>query len=383
MKTINLHIYPTNIKLENRILKETLSIAKLNLFDSIVIVGIKEAGDKERDQLDDIREIHLISLKTDALPPGQFWKIFKYLELFLKILSLFKSENVVAVNCHSLYILPVGMLFKICKKSKIIYDAHELETEVAMSKVRKATSKIVERLLIYHADIIIVVNDSIADWYKSHYKLKIVNVIKNYPAKQDAVLKQSNILKEQFNIGDNQILYIFQGMLSELRGVDILLRVFSQLDTRIHIVFMGSGPMQKLIMRDAEKYPNIHYKTAVSPGEIVQYTSSADVGLNILRNTCLNNYYSLPNKIFEYIISGLPVIVSDFPEMGKIVDDNNIGWKVPVDEASIINLIKSISKHDIAEKRWNALKCRGKFIWDTEDKVLSAVYTQYFRQYLS
>ena len=380
MKTINLHIYPTNIKLESRILKETASLAKLKLFDNIIIVGIREDGDKESERLDDIREIRLISLKTKILPKGSFWKVFNYIEWFLRIILTYNKENIKSVNCHVLSVLPLGIFFKIFKNSKVIYDTHELETETEqISKARKLILKIVERRLINHVDGVIVVSDSIADWYKTGYKLKQVDIVRNIPYKQDNDLPQSKILKDKFNIRDNEMLFIFQGVLSKYRGVDILLNVFSRLDAQRNIVFMGYGPMQPIIKTYEERHPNIHFQPAVSQSEVAKYTSSADVGLSILENTCLSIYYSLPNKLFEYIVSGLPVIISDLPEMAKIVDDNDIGWKVPVDEESIIKLIKGISLHDIAQKKRNVLNCRDQFNWETEEKVLKAAYNQIFK----
>jgi len=361
-------------------LKETKSIADLNIFDIIILLGVWEEGLAKREKLDDTREIQLITLKTAILPQGKFWRIIKSIEWFLRIIVVFSKENIVMVNCHSLPVLSVGMIFKTFKHSKVIYDTHELETETAtMSRIRKLFSKILERLLINHVDSVIVVSNSIADWYKNQYKLKTVNVVRNVPYYCDTKYVQPRILKERFNIPQNHVLYIYQGMLSTERGIEILLSVFSKLNNNRHIVFMGYGPLENSIKKYEAEYPNIHLQPAVKPEEITHFTSSADIGICIIKSTCLSYYYSLPNKLFEYIMSGLPVIVNDFPEMAKFVDDNKIGWKVPADEESISQLIKETSIVEIEEKRDNVLNCKNKFSWEIESKNLSKVYKELFK----
>jgi glycosyltransferase involved in cell wall biosynthesis len=82
----------------------------------------------------------------------------------------------------------------------------------------------------------------------------------------------------------------------------------------------------------------------------------------------------LANKVAEYILAGLPVITSDFPEPKKIISKYNCGWTVEVDKQAIIDSINSISKEDIKEKRNNALNCRYHFSWENEEKKLLEAY---------
>jgi glycosyltransferase involved in cell wall biosynthesis len=84
----------------------------------------------------------------------------------------------------------------------------------------------------------------------------------------------------------------------------------------------------------------------------------------------------LPNKFFEYILSGLPVVVNDWPEMGNFVDENECGWKVAESEKAVINLIESISREDIKAKRNNVLKCKDSLGWHKEKEKLLRIYSE-------
>lgn len=375
IKNINLHVYPSNFKHETRILKETKSLVDSGMVNKVFIAALWEKGDKEHEQLDDKREVWRITLKTKCFPNESLWEALKFVEWSLKIFSGLKKRNINVVHCHHLLTLPIGALFKTFRKAKIIYDAHELETERnEWSGIKKAIAKIFERILMSYVDQLIVVSDSISEWYKTQYNLKEVSVIKNVPYRQDNRGIRSNILKERFNIQDNEILFIYQGSLNKGRGIEILLNAFSQADKKKHILFMGHGTLESTVKFYETNFSNIHFYPSVNPAEVISYTTCADVGISLIENTCLSYKYSLPNKMFEYIFSGLPLIVSNLPDMGKIIDDFKCGWKVSINKNSVSDLIKSISKENIEEKRYNVLNCKDNFGWDIEEKKLLRIY---------
>jgi len=376
MKKINLHIYPSSIKHETRILKVTKSLADSGMFNKIYIVGIGESNLKEHEKLDSKREVWRVPLKSHNFSNKSLGKIIKYTEWQLRVFLRFKKENITFVNCHCLSTLPIGFFFKLFVKSKLVYDTHELETEVIESAgIRKKINKVIEKIFIQFADVIFVVSDSIANWYKNQYNLKEVYVIRNVPYRHSRKSENSNVLKAKFNLRDDELLFIYQGLLSEGRGVEILLNTFSKVDKKKHVVFMGRGFLEYLIKKYEYNFSNIHFHPSVIPEDVIHYTKSADVGISLIENVCLSYFYSLPNKVFEYILSGLPIIVSDFPDMGKIVDEYKCGWKVPVAEKSVIDLINDISKEDVQEKRNNALSCIDRFGWDKEEEKLLKAYS--------
>lgn len=375
MPQINLHVYFSNFKHETRIFKETKSLIKIAELQKIILIGIWEKGLVEYESLDHKRAIWRVPLKTRVLPSAAFWKVIKYLEWLIKIFLRFRKKEIAVINCHSLNVLPLGLLFKVFTQTKIIYDTHELETEAAgLSPLRKVLAKIIEKILIKRANQLIVVSESIGQWYQKRYHLKNVLVIKNFPEIPARKIQSSRLLKEKFKIKDSEILFIYQGLLDRGRGIKILLEVFSKLKDNKHLVFMGYGPLESLIQKYAKLFSNIHFQTAVKPEEILRYTASADVGLSLAENVCLSYYYSLPNRLFEYLVSGLAVIVSNFPDMARVIAKNQCGWQIAPTRQALLKFIRKLSNKEISKKRNNVLKCGLNFVWENEEKKLLNIY---------
>jgi len=385
-KGINLHVKPAHfIGMETRILKETKSIADTGLFSKIYIASWWTEGHSDHQLLDSKREVWRFHLKTMDLPEGFLWKIIKTIEWGIRVFLRFRKENIAMVNCHTLSSLPLGVIFKLFCKSKIIYDPHELETEKSMMRgIKRTFFKVLERILIRHADAVIVVSNSIGVWYRNRYGLKNISVIKNFPYLVDNKKSQRpSTLRDKFKIKDGEILFIYQGLLSTGRGIELLLEVFSRSSSNKHIVFLGFGPLEDKVREFEAVRPNIHFHSAVQPQELSYYTASADVGLSIIENVSLSYYYCLPNKMFEYLNCGLPVVISDFPDMSVFVDQYGCGWKTPLNNESILKVIENISQEGLEQKKTNVLKCRGNFCWEKEEKKLLSIYKQLYSKHPS
>jgi glycosyltransferase involved in cell wall biosynthesis len=369
-----LHIYPSTFTHESRILKETGSLVNSGLIDRIFIRALWVDGLAEFEHLDDRRELRRIPLLSNKFL-GISGKLIRFAEWYIKIFIEFRSKKPTFINCHSLSVLPLGVLFYLIYGSRVIYDTHELETETAESKgLRRIIARLLERLLIGYVESVIVVSESIGIWYKKFYKLNNVYVVRNIPHSRPTNLPKSTFLRHKFGLIENDKLFILQGVLDHGRGIDIVLKAFTQISVDNHIIFLGNGPLQHKIINLSVLHKNIHHHPAVSFDELLSITSCADIGITLIENVCLSYFYCLPNKLFEYIISGLPVIVSDFPEMAKIIDQNRCGWKTDVNSESLIRLISNINIEDIREKTYYALKSSSNFGWHIEEKILLSIY---------
>jgi glycosyltransferase involved in cell wall biosynthesis len=376
MERINLHIYPSPFTHESRILKETRSIAKAGFADRVFLVGMWKEGLPEEERVDEQRQIWRVRARIGQQESGLLIKIIRYVEWQIRIFFHFLSQPVHLVNVHSLPVLPLGVLFKFFKRVTLVYDTHELETEGAGSVgIKRVLYKLVERSLIPFVDAVIAVNQSIADWYEKEYHLQEVASVRNIPYQVNgAEFGKENILKERFRIPEDHVLYIFQGTFGPGRGIELMLKVFARVNPNNHVVFMGFGEWEPTIKEYEKKHENIHYHQAVSPKDVGRYTRGADVGLCLQENIGLNYYLSLPNKLFEYIMSGVPPIVSDFPEMARVVDQGQCGWDVEVKEEALYSLISEITRKEINEKRENTLRYRKTLGWHKEEAALIDFY---------
>ena len=139
---------------------------------------------------------------------------------------------------------------------------------------------------------------------------------------------------------------------------------------------MGMGEMVDEIKELETRYGNIHFLPAVPPSEIHLYTSSADVGIHLIQNTCLNHFYCSPNKIFEYLLYGIPQIISNFPDMMRVLDNDKCGWGIEPNTEQLKCTIDSITPLLVKEKKVNVLQQRKNWGWHIEEMELEKVYNR-------
>jgi glycosyltransferase involved in cell wall biosynthesis len=374
---INLHIYPGDITYQSRIQKEIDSLIKLKLIDEIVIICQNPGSKPSVEKLNTKITIHYIKLFRHYTSNNILRRLL-VIEFFIKaiIKSLYLEFDI--INCHTIHVLPIGVFVKIIKRKKVIYDTHELETEVDGSKgLLKFFSKILEKVCIKFVDHTFVVNNSIKEWYFNKYHLNHISTIRNIPLHINVPNERSKILNYHFNIPDHHQIFIYQGMLSKKRGMDVILNTFKLINSKEkHIVFLGHGSLKEEILLSSEKFSNIHFMSTVSLQELPKFTSGADVGIHMILNTCLNHYYCLPNKVFEYFKYGIPMIASNFPEMSNLIKENKIGWCISPDTESLLNLVESISKSDINYYRMNTHQNKDSYSWENEEKEYVIAYNR-------
>jgi glycosyltransferase involved in cell wall biosynthesis len=376
--TKNLHLFLTNFTHESRALKQSKSLIDSGLFNQVIFAVTWDETLKEHELIDDKRKIWRVRL---SIPKKRIVYRLRYFEWILRIIFSKELEDVSVIQVHSLLSLPAGVLIKFLRGTKLIYDAHELETESnGLKGNRKILYKFLEKFFIPHANAVIVVSESISEWYASNYKIQNLYVVKNVPSiceKTELNLINDNQkinLKEELNLSQNDTLYIYVGGLFKGRGIEIILDTFAELDASKHIVFMGYGELEKDIKIYQKEFSNIHFHPAVNPNQVISYTQTADIGIALIENICLSYYFCLPNKVFEYLLSEIPMIVSDFPEMSKLVDDYECGWKVGVNKSSLLQLVNAITQNSLKQRKENISIAKKSFGWHIEEKVFLDIY---------
>ncbi|MEO0006312.1 MAG: hypothetical protein RJA20_508 [Bacteroidota bacterium] len=373
---VNTHIYPGEITpYTTRIIKETGSIIRLGLAERVEIVSLGTAGEVEVTPLSGGVTVHRVP-GMYAETAGRFSRYFTYFLFCIRAYRYAARLHPNVVNCHSVHVLPVCVLLKLTTGARLIYDPHELESEVhGTNPLLRHIVRIVERISFRFVDALIVVNESIGRWYQSTYGLTGFTAVYNIPAGNppDEYTPGRN-LRTIFGIGEGEMLFLYQGLLSEARGLESLLSAFVALGRPYHIVFMGYGTMAGKLSESAKKHPNIHYLPAVPQHELLDYTRSADAGIHLIPNTCLNHYLCLPNKIFEYLKACTPFIVSDLPEMARIVSQTGGGWTVAPDAESLKVLIGSLDKNELLHRRARLREERLKYDWSLEEQKYVSIF---------
>ena len=271
--------------------------------------------------------------------------------------------------------------------AKLVYDSHELWLEssryfIATSALNKLRYRITERKLIPKTDAVIAVTPSRGEVMKNMYpSISRLVIIENSTA-PIMNLPESSYLRNRLGIPTDVPVILYQGVICPERGLDKLLEAASILrDEDIAIVIIGHDVWQGTLhrMHSEMNLKNSVFLLPPVPSEILpEITVSADAGLILFENTCLNHYYSLPNKLYEYMMAGLPVIAADFPEMARIINKHSCG--ILVDSANaeaIANGIRTLTRSP-DEMRQMGIQGRNasleKYNWPVEEKKLVDLY---------
>ena len=370
----NVHVYPSPIEFESRMLKVTKEIVSRGFARDIVIVGIAKEGLPRRERLDSKREILRVPRKSAQ---GLIRKVFHFVLWKFRVLRELRDLPVDMVNCHSLTTLPLCALIASANSCRLVYEPHELETETFNSRgFRRFGAKLVEKALIQRAIRVIAVSDSIARWYQEEYGLSRVDVVLNVPPRQTVQASRGPDFRDLLGLDPGAIVFLYQGVLWEDRGVGWLLDAFKVVEPNLHIVFMGFGSAEDMVKAAAAEHSNIHYHPPVRPEEVVEYASKADVGFSLLMDDCLGHKFALPNKPFAYLQAGLPVVVSDLPELGAMVDNYGCGWKVGNSADSIAELVSTIDLVAISDRAAGVRLAANEFVWERQGESIESIYTE-------
>jgi glycosyltransferase involved in cell wall biosynthesis len=347
MKTV-LHLSHTDINYDGRILKEMNALMKVGF--SVKGIGVNMSEGVAHSSLNegiDIKSITLLS-RTFTLLPKFIMHFLSVIEIIFKMLvSIIKTRPDV-IHCHDTIVLPLGVIAKKITKSYLIYDAHELESDRnGLSKKLGQLTLLVEKFLWRFIDSFIVVSPSILNWYRSNIGNKSGAIILNSPIiDEEKNINYEGYLRKSFSIPEDKKIFIYVGILAPGRGLEQIISVFKNDELDACVVFLGYGNLSKEIFELSNQYENIYLHNAVKHEEVTLIVSSADVGLCLVQNVSLSDYFCLPNKLFEYSFSGIPVLASNFPDISQMVKTYQLGICCDLDTASISQAILQFVKSD-------------------------------------
>lgn len=373
MNRVNLHLYPSDFQNETRIYKITECLLEENLVDQVYLIGRGEKKKNLKPGLD----LYLLGGKN--YQQNIIIKSIRFIIWYFEIILNFMFKKIHLINAHSLSTLPVAILLKYLKLGKpiVIYDTHELETEtLTMQGRRQAISKLFESSLIKLVKHVFVVSEPIEHWYKNEYDLKNVTTIINAPYYN--TVSSNGYLRKVFDIGNEKLIFLYQGDLSRGRGIELILEAFQLEPDGACVVFLGNGTLENEIRNSNSYGHTVFHHDFVPFSDLMQVTSSADVGLVLIEPLSLSYSYCLPNKFFEYCHAGIPVLASKLVEMDRLIDKYDVGWASDfrsLTPEKLTQLISRISHSSIREKAKNTNILATEICWQKERKRLVDTYT--------
>lgn len=299
-------------------------------------------------------------------------KLFFYL--------LFKRCDIVTAN--DLDTLLPNFLISRWRKKGIVYDSHEyycnMVNVISRPRVRKIWHAI-ERFCFPKLKHVITVSPSIAKAYQKEYGVD-VKVVRNIPLKAIPTITET---RKSLHLPEDKMIILMQGNhIGQDRGAEELVEAMPYVEDAL-LLFVGNGSiLEKLKIRAGELgvADRVIFHGRVTPEQLFNYTYHADIGISFDKNVSPDHYYSLPNKIFEYIKAGTPVIISDLPERRAIVNQYQVG--LIVEELTPPKVAEAINTLIRDKKQYNTFKQNCQIAaeslnWEQEEKVIRDIYKEW------
>lgn len=301
-------------------------------------------------------------------------KPLTFLDYYWRAYRLVSADPPEALHAHDLNTLPVAAALARRLDLPLTYDAHELYPEISTLSPREATVwRFLERRLARRADHTLTVCDSIATELQSRYGVARPTVLLNCPpaGSQNGGPTSPAGLEEP--------LVLYQGGFSPHRGLGTLVLAAHRLD-RGTIVLMGWGTLEdelrSLIAREGLE-ERVRIVPPVPPGEVVARATEASIGVIPYEPVGLNNAYSTPNKLFDYMAAGLPVAASRLPELIRFVEGGEMGLTfTPGDPVALADALNQIlaDPQRYEQMQAQARESARRYTWEQESAKLLALY---------
>ncbi len=301
-------------------------------------------------------------------------KIFFYIELQIRlfVFLLFVKADVFWSNDLDT-LIPNYYVSKLRRK-KLIYDSHEYfcgaPEILSRPKVYKIWKTIENHLFpkLTHA---LTVNDSIAKLYRDEYGIPMY-VMRNISPRPEGVLMLS---RQELNLPNDKIIFINQG-----RGINLDRGGIEMIEALLPypqclLLIVGNGNAMdaiRLKIKELQMQDRVILRDAVPYKNLLSYTLAADFGVSLDNPSSPNYYYSLPNKLFDYIHCDLPVLASPVVEVAGIVNHWKIGEVAEsYSIANIQNALEKLLAHGKEHYQPNLKKAAAHFTWESEKQRLN------------
>ena len=320
--------------------------------------------------------VSIVKLEKGFLAIPFYLKFIWHLKL--KLLTTKAS----IIFAEDIYTLPFAVIFGKLKRAKIYYDSRELFGYLAGLKEKKfkqAFWKWTEKLFIKGVDNVIVTGQMDGKFLQKEYGLKNLVLLRNLPRyyKPSPTLDLHSYLridKTQPKADEPLVhkkIILYQGVLLKGRGIEKVFAVLNELPDHVFLI-IGGGEYEDYYQDLAAKLnltKQVIFLGKLTQEELPKITASAEVGVSLIENLSTSYYYALPNKLFEYIMAEIPVIVSNLPQMKEVIEKYDVGFAIEVDNkteliTAIVKLTENSSLYE--NKKQNCHIASQQLNWEKE-----------------
>lgn len=302
--------------------------------------------------------------------------VASYAEFVARALARALASGADVYEAHDLPPLLPAVLAAKLRGKPVVYRAHELWSE-AHAKVRFARAwRLLDRALVPRCDLVVTPDEGRSAIYRDELGARAAPLtIRNCPPYRPPLA--STVLRDELarrGVPCSTVV-LYQGLVDSMRCVEEIAEASRSFDEGVVLVVVGGGfgrwsdPAAALAA-----YERVVVLPRVPYEQLAPITASADVGVLLYRNDCRNNYLCAPNKVFEYMMMGLPMIAPSYPGMLRLVQGEDVGLCVdPADPREIAAAVNRLARDPGARARMraNGLRLsRDRYNWELESRPL-------------
>ena len=367
-----------DVRRNSRALRQLGALKELGCTVDVLTFGPEQTGRPGSPSDPDAPTGGDVRFRTLPKPPGGGPRFFLRVHRRFRQAALRIPARV--YHASDLYVLPAMQAAARHHGGRLAYDARELYPHVGATAGRPWARLFwyaVEGLHVRRADAVFTVGERIAEELVRLYGIRPPTVVYNTPPMQRVA--RSRWLHEQTGLPPETPLVLYQGYLKRGRGCERLVEAMPQVEGAA-LVFLGEGPLQPELEARVRRLGlgrRVRFLPMVPPGELLRASASADVGACLIEGITRSLRLSLPNKLFEYLMAGVPVLASDLPEIRRVVAGHGVGrlvdWR---DGDAIVEALREMTGRPDKRARW-ASRVPGvfeTFSWEAASDRLQGVY---------
>jgi glycosyltransferase involved in cell wall biosynthesis len=281
---------------------------------------------------------------------------------------------------------------------KLIYDSHEIYIETinqffpressfprkfiysSLINLMRWHGSRVEGKIVKKVDLFYSVNTSLCDYFEKKYNLKGLKVLMNLPVFSAAVnVTKPFSFKQYFNLEESNVIILYQGAINEGRGLSLMVKAAKYLNKNTKLIILGNGTLKRNLVdfvKSNDLESAVKFMDAVSVQDLPTYTAGADFGINLLEDFNLSKKLASPNKLFEYMHAGIPVLSSFSPENDIIYRKFEIGLQCennPENIALKMNQLSELNTNMIEQYRSELNKAKHEYCWEKQEAILKDI----------
>jgi glycosyltransferase involved in cell wall biosynthesis len=238
------------------------------------------------------------------------------------------SEKADMIFAEDVYTLPLAVIFGKFKGARIFYDSREIYGHLGgLSKRKNAQGLLrwIENKFIRFTFRTITTGELDSKYLENEYGLNSTIVVRNLPFYEEIILPFN--FRNYYKLNKEMKILLYQGVILHGRGLGPVFEALQNIKNCVLIIIGGGECTQhyKKLAVEKDLSEKVFFYGKVEQKDLLHYTAGADIGLSLIENLSLSYYYALPNKLFEYILTGVPVLASNFPQIVEIIDKYKVG----------------------------------------------------------